>query len=128
MEVAASDRPTGSRKMDLTDCHFGRLTVDGVTYDEDLIIHAGRVHPKWWRHSGHSLCMDDLAAILDEPPELLVIGRGHMKILRVPADTRAALMQRGIELIDLSTPKAVKRFTELFEGGRRVSAGFHLSC
>ena len=114
--------------MEITDCAFGQLTVDGVAGGEDLIIHAGRVHADWWRRKGHSLCMEDLAVVLDDPPEVLVIGRGHMKVLRVPRETRAALADRGIELIDLSTPKAVERFGELLAEDRRASAGFHLTC
>lgn len=114
--------------MDITECRFGGLTIDGVAYDMDMIIHAGQVHPNWWRRAGHSLCMEDLAVILDDPPETLVIGRGHMKVMRIPAETRAALADLGIELIDASTPKAVATFTELQGQNRRVSAGFHLTC
>ncbi len=114
--------------MEISECSFGRLTIDGVSYDTDVIIHAGQVHPNWWRKQGHSLCVDDLAAILAAPPEVLVIGRGHMKVMRVPAETRARLAERGIELIELSTPQAVRRFVELLGQNRRVSAGFHLTC
>ena len=114
--------------MEITGCSFGRITIDGVDYDQDVIIHAGQVHPDWWRKKGHSLCMDDLTIVLADPPEVLVIGRGHAKVLRVPAETRAALAERGIELIDLSTPKAAARFAELLAENRRVSAGFHLTC
>ncbi len=114
--------------MEISDCRFGGLTIDGVDYDKDVIIHAGRVHPDWWRKKGHSLCMEDLAVVLADPPDVLVIGRGHMKVMRVPTETRDALAQRGIELMDLSTPKAVERLTDLLAQGRRVSAGFHLTC
>ncbi|MBN1341112.1 MAG: hypothetical protein JXQ73_00430 [Phycisphaerae bacterium] len=112
----------------ITECRFGRITIDGQTYDKDLILHEGHVHPNWWRASGHGLCMEDLAAILAQPPEVLVIGRGHMKVLRVPATTREALAQRHVELIDVSTPKAVDRYLQLAAQGRRVSAGLHLTC
>ena len=114
--------------MQITRCRFGEITVDGVRFDKDLIIDDGHVHPNWLRKAGHSLCLDDLAVILNNPPEILVVGRGHMKVLRIPDDTRRALVDRGIELIDLSTPHAAQRFVELIEGDRRVSAAFHLTC
>jgi hypothetical protein len=114
--------------MQITECRFGRLTIDGVSYDRDVIIHNGRVYPDWYRKKGHSLSMDDLEIILTGPPEVLVLGRGHLKVMRVPDGTRAALAEHGIEPIDLSTPKAVARFMELLPGDRRVSAAFHLSC
>jgi hypothetical protein len=114
--------------MQITECRFGRLTIDGVGYESDVIVHNGRVYPDWYRKKGHSLSMDDLEVVLADPPELLVLGRGHLKVMRVPDETRAALADRGIELIDLSTPNAVQRFMELLPGGRRVSAAFHLNC
>lgn len=114
--------------MEITRCRFGRITIDGVEYDKDVIIHGGRVHPNWWREKGHRLSVDDLAIILEDPPEVLVVGRGHMKLMRVPRATRRAVAQRGIELIEGSTPEAVARLAELLMQGRRVSAGFHLAC
>jgi len=33
--------------MQIEDYSFGRITVDGQTYREDLIIHLGRVEPGW---------------------------------------------------------------------------------
>jgi len=114
--------------MEITECRFGRLTIDGVTYDKDLIIHDGRVHPNWFRKKGHSLFPEDLSVVLLNPPEVLVVGRGHMKVMRVPDETRVALAERGVELVDLSTPHAVARFMELVAENRRVSAAFHLTC
>ncbi len=114
--------------MQITECRFGEMTLDGVRYDKDLVVHQGEVHPNWFRKAGHSLCLNDLAIILNDPPEVLVVGCGHLKILRIPDETRGALAERGIDLIGLSTPHAVRRFLELIAEGRRVSAAFHLSC
>ncbi len=114
--------------MEISDCRFGSITIDGTRYDKDVIIHNGRVYPNWWRRKGHGLCMEDLETILDDPPSVLVIGRGHHKVMRVPEGTRSALADRGIELVDLSTPKAAQRFEELVAEGKDVSAGFHLTC
>jgi len=114
--------------MEISECRFGRLVIDGVAYERDLIIHGGRVYPNWWRREGHSLCIEDLSIVLDDPPQILVIGRGHMSVMQIPDATRAYLAERGIELIGLSTPQAVERFTVLLSQGRRVSAGFHLTC
>ncbi len=114
--------------MQISACNFGSITVDGETYTKDLIIHDGQVHPEWWRQKGHSLCMDDLATVLTDPPEVLVIGRGQHGVMRIPDETRRALKEKGIELVDLPTPKAVDRYQELAASGRKVSAGFHLTC
>lgn len=114
--------------MQISDCRFGSITIDGQTYTKDVIIHSGRVHPEWWRAKGHSLCMDDLTTILGDPPDVLVIGRGQHGVMKVPESTRQALADKGIELVDLKTPQAVDKFAELDASDRTVSAGFHLTC
>jgi hypothetical protein len=55
---------------------FGRIVVDGVEQTQDVILLPGRVVPNWWRQDGHSLVLDDLAAVLDEIPERLIVGTG----------------------------------------------------
>lgn len=55
---------------------FGKMTVDGVVFDSDLIIFPERVKSRWWRAQGHYLQVGDLDEVLDYRPEVLVIGTG----------------------------------------------------
>ncbi|RMG68146.1 MAG: hypothetical protein D6710_10540 [Nitrospirae bacterium] len=105
---------------------FGRITVDGKTYSKDVIIFPDRVLSPWWRKEGHSLCLEDLAEVLKEPPEVLVIGKGYAGVMRVPDDTLKALRQRNIEVIVQRTTQAVRTFNQL--EGRRAIAALHLTC
>jgi hypothetical protein len=41
---------------------------------------------------------------------------------------RKFLQKKEIELIEVSTSKAVDTFNKLLKEGKRVSAGFHLTC
>lgn len=34
---------------------FGKIVIDSVAYDKDLIILGDTVHPDWWLKQGHSL-------------------------------------------------------------------------
>ena len=64
---------------------FGTIKIDGVEHHKDVIILPDRVISGWWRKSGHNLHPDDLKDVLDNPPEILIIGRGSDSRMQVPA-------------------------------------------
>jgi hypothetical protein len=106
---------------------FGRITVDGKTFTNDLIISLDNIITDWWRKEGHSLYPEDLGCVLDIAPEVLVIGCGANNALNVPQETRQWIANRGIRLIDLPTGQACDRYNEL-AGKYKVIAGLHLTC
>jgi hypothetical protein len=105
---------------------FGRVTVDGREHTRDLIVLPDRVVSDWWRRDGHSLAMEDLDEVLDELPELVVLGVGAHSRLRPDPAVIAALARRGVQVECLPTDAAVRRYGELDE--RRTAAALHLTC
>ncbi|MEN8190306.1 MAG: MTH938/NDUFAF3 family protein [Thermodesulfobacteriota bacterium] len=61
---------------------FGRMVIDGTLYSSDLTIINGTVHPDWWRKNGHRVCVEDVAGILADTPQILVIGRGRPGLMK----------------------------------------------
>lgn len=106
---------------------FGQITIDGVKYSRDVIIYPERVQDNWWRELGHSLSIEDLPDVLVTPPEVLVVGRGSVSRMTVPAVTIAELQAAGIEVIAQSTGEACQTYNRLSET-RRVAAALHLTC
>lgn len=106
---------------------FGRITIDGKAYHKDVIILPERVIAGWWRKEGHALHPEDLAAVLEAAPEVLVVGQGASGLMRVAQDTEQALRDAGIELIALPTGRAVETYNRL-RGERAVAAALHLTC
>jgi hypothetical protein len=106
---------------------FGSITIGGETYARDLIICPDGIRKDWWRREGHSLHPEDLEAVIDLDPEVLIVGCGRDDRLRVPDETRRWISQRGIELIELPTGEACDRYNEL-AGQSRVIAALHLTC
>ena len=106
---------------------FGRITIDGRDYGSDLIITPDGVRSDWWRKEGHGLHPEDLGAVLEPPPETLIIGCGASGLLSVPDETRRWVAEKGIELVDLPTRAACERYNELSKDAR-VVAGLHLTC
>lgn len=105
---------------------FGRIVVDGREHVRDLIVLPGRVVANWWRKDGHALVPEDLAEVLEELPERLVIGTGAMGRMRPDPAVLELLRVRGVEVEVLPTEEAVRRYGELDPA--RTAAALHLTC
>jgi hypothetical protein len=105
---------------------FGRIVVDGVEHNRDVIILPGRVVGNWWRKQGHGLVLDDLADVLDEIPRHLLIGNGHDGRMQPDPDAIAALEARGIDVAVVPTREAVRRYAAL--NPAETAAALHLTC
>ncbi|MGQ9561192.1 MAG: Mth938-like domain-containing protein [Candidatus Oleimicrobiaceae bacterium] len=107
---------------------FGRMVVDGKTYDRDLIIRPEGVLANWWRKEGHKLQPTDIEAVLKEDElAVLVVGTGKYGLMKVLPETVKWLQERGVELVAARTDAAVERFNALAQG-KRVVGAFHLTC
>ena len=107
---------------------FGRIEIDGQPYTSDVIVLPTGVRPDWWRKQGHHLDPDDLSAVFEASPKVLVIGQGAHGIMQVAEETRAALKQAGIEAICVPTGRAVDVYNERRDRGEAVAAALHLTC
>jgi hypothetical protein len=107
---------------------FGHIGVGGRDYDADLIIFPDRVESNWWRREGHCLNPQDLATVLAEAPELLLIGTGYFGRMRVAEPTLAALRDAGVEVRIAKTGVTVTEFNHLQRHCARIAAALHLTC
>lgn len=112
----------------ISDYGFGYLRVGDQTFHKDVILlpDGSLVHP-WWRREGHRLHLEDLEAVLQARPEVLVIGQGYAGRMVVPAAVRQALEEAGIEVIVEPTPQAWQTFNAMTPR-RRAAAALHLTC
>ena len=113
--------------MKISHYSFGRIVVDGRTYNSDVIIYPDRVDPDWWRREGHLLRLEDLKGVLKSPSRILVIGTGHEGMMKVSSRLAADLEKRGIEVKTAPTPEAVEIFNHLPDPGV-AAAALHLTC
>jgi len=114
--------------MKITHYEFGRISIDGKDYNSDVIISTHGVQDKWWRREGHNLAVDDLDAVLQDKPEVIVIGSGYYGRMSVPDTTRDYLMDMGIRVEVATTSEAVAKFNELQNDCARIVAALHLTC
>jgi hypothetical protein len=112
----------------ITQFSFGKIVVSGKTYRDDIKIVNGQVISDWWRKSGHRVDVHDVADILKSEPDILVIGKGSPGLMKSSASLRDYLSTHNVELIEKKTTKAIEIFNKLFQEGRKVAAGFHITC
>lgn len=105
---------------------FGRVLVNGQEETRDLIVLPRRVIRNWWRKEGHALMLEDLADVLDELPELLVVGTGAAGHMEPDPGMLKALRDRGVEVEVLRTEAAVRRYGAA--DSARTAAALHLTC
>ena len=106
---------------------FGRIVVDGKTFTSDVIIYPERVKSDWWRKEGHVLGTDDLEDVLEQKPDVIVVGTGNPGIMRVLSDTEKLIRSKGIELMAQPTEKACQTYNRL-SSNKKVIAMLHLTC
>ena len=112
----------------IEDYSFGTVRVDGKRYNKDLIVYPENIHSSWWRKEGHRLRIEDIAGVLEDPPEVLVVGRGASAQMVVDPEVVRELEARGVELVAEPTEKACASFNDLSREGKRVVAVLHLTC
>ena len=107
---------------------FGTITIQGKTYTTDVLIFPdGRVADGWWRKHGHRLSMRDLAPLLTNEPEVIVVGAGIHGRMLPDSGLQESIRELGIELIIAPNNQAVAHFNRLM-ASRRAAGGFHLTC
>jgi hypothetical protein len=107
----------------------GRVVIDGMEVNRDVIVLPNRVLRNWWRRDGHSLVIEDLEDVLDELPDRLILGCGYSSQLEPEPSVIEALARRGVKVEALPTGAAVARFEELeTRNPAAVAAALHLTC
>ena len=106
---------------------FGLVVINGKNYTSDVIIFPEKVRDVWLRKSSHQLCFEDVAEVLNENPEVLIVGTGESGMMRVLPETTQIIEARGIKLIMETTGKACQTYNQLCHY-QRVAAALHLTC
>ena len=107
---------------------FGRIKIGGKGYAKDVIIIEGEVFPNWRREEGHFLRVSDLGKVWERKVKVFVVGTGHSGVMKVGEEVREYCKENGIELIEMTTGNAVKKFNELSGKKKDVAGAFHLTC
>jgi hypothetical protein len=116
-------------KLMIQNYEFGSIIIDGKKYTSDLIIYPdGHVEDSWWRKSSHNLFLNDIRALVDTAPEVIIAGTGINGLMKVAPDLEKSLAQKEIKLLYASNLGAIKTYNDLASSTSKVGACFHLTC
>jgi uncharacterized protein len=109
----------------LTGYGTGYLAVNGIRYEHPLIV-TPDAPPTQWKVDGlTTLTAETTGLLLDETPEIVIIGTGQTQIFPHPSQLRPLIEARvGIEI--MNTPAACRTYNVLVAEGRRVLAAMFL--
>jgi hypothetical protein len=111
---------------------FGSITVDGKTFDHDILIclngHVKKRKKKLSKEvygTSHIISLEEANYIYEEGTEKIIIGTGQTGFVKLSEDAENffAGNRCGIELFP--TPWAIERWNEI-EG--KVTGVFHVTC
>ena len=106
---------------------FGRIVVDGKEYTSDVIIYPDHVDSSWWRKEGHRLQVVDIEKVIEEKPEILIVGTGASELMKVSEEVKNYITSRGIRLVVDRTKEACKAYNRLSKWAKTIGA-LHLTC
>ncbi len=107
---------------------FGRMVVNGKTYNNDLIIFPdGRIQDSWWRKSGHRMTIQDIADLIAATPDVIVAGTGVYGYMKPDKAVKQSLAENSIRFVTEPTGQAWQTYNKLIDGAR-VGACFHVGC
>lgn len=106
---------------------FGTITINGTNYTSDVIIYPDGINNSWWRKEGHRLQIQDVTEIIEQKPDILIVGTGYNGFMKVSPEVTKYLESEHIQLIAESTQKACRTYNELCLT-KRVIAALHLTC
>lgn len=122
MVIGASQRWPGG----ITYARFG-LTVVGLLPVPalDIRIHADPDRRLGFRNKSHQITLEEVKLLLEEKPEVLIIGTGWHGVAKVDTEVRE-LKETRIEI--LKTGEALDLYEQLRAEGRRVALLAHTTC
>ena len=105
--------------MEIERTTFGTITIDGKTYEHDVIIRlSGEVArrkkklSKKYYGTSHVLSKDEAKFVFEKGCEQLVLGSGQMGNVHLSPEAEAYFAKKGCTVLLQPTPKAIRTFND----------------
>jgi len=110
---------------------FGAITIDGTTYQHDVVRHSGEVVKRKKKLSkklygtSHVLSKDEAKFLFEKGCDQVVIGSGQMGNVHLSPDAEAYFERKAFVVLLKPTPEAIRMFNR--SRARRIGL-FHVTC
>lgn len=110
---------------------FGEITIDGKTYDHDVIIRlSGEILKRKKKLSkqlygtSHVVSEDEAKFVFEKGCRQLIVGSGQEGNVRLSPEAEA-FFKKNCQLVIQPTPQAIRAFNEAH--GKKIGL-FHVTC
>ena len=111
---------------------FGEITIDGKTYDHDVIVRlSGQIMKRKKKLSkklygtSHIVSKDEAKFVFEKGCRQLILGSGQYGNVRLSPEAEAFFAKKKCEVVIKSTPQAIRAFNEA--PGKKIGL-FHVTC
>ena len=111
---------------------FGAITIDGKTYEHDVVVRlSGEVVKRKKKLSkrlygtSHVLSEDEAKFLFEKGCDQVVIGSGQMGNVQLSPEAEAYFERKGCEVLLKPTPEAIQTFNR--SRAKRIGL-FHVTC
>ncbi|MCF7858153.1 MAG: MTH938/NDUFAF3 family protein [Candidatus Cloacimonetes bacterium] len=113
--------------MKINSYSFGKIIIDDMIYNSDIIIFPDHIQQNWRRKKGHLLQVEDLEAILKIDSNTIIVGTGAYGLMKIHQEVLEEFKNRNINFVANKTGKAVEMYNKMYSHNN-VSACLHLTC
>jgi hypothetical protein len=130
-EPRATIRNKG-QAMEIESTTFGTITIDGKTYEHDVIIRLSgdvvkrnkKLSKKYYGTS-HVLSKDEAKFVFEKGCEQLILGSGQMGNVHLSPEAEAYFAKKGCKVQLQPTPEAIHAFNR--SHAKKIGL-FHVTC
>lgn len=101
---------------------FGHVVVDGKDYPHDIWLFADGTIKR--RDTDHDFSEEEFE-MLSRDADIVIVATGQSGVCRVSQEARNLAREKGIQLIEETTPEAIKTFNRT-EGKKAIAV--HVTC
>jgi hypothetical protein len=118
--------------MEIESTTFGTITIDGRTYEHDVVVRlCGEIVKRKKKLSkrlygtSHVLSEDEAKFLFEKGCDQVVIGSGQFGNVHLSPDAEAYFERKGCEVLLKPTPEAIQMFNR--SRAKRIGL-FHVTC
>jgi hypothetical protein len=118
--------------MEIENTTFGTITIDGKTYEHDVVIRlSGEVVKrkkklsKKYYGTSHLISKDEAKFVFEKGCEQLVVGSGQMGNVHLSAEAEVYFAKKDCKVLLQPTPEAIHMFNR---SHAKKMGLFHVTC
>lgn len=116
------------------DVEFGKIRINGKEFHDVIVLPSGKLLEREYEKikekygTGHVIDDVEIEVVVKEKPAIVIVGIGFDGAAKLTEKAREKILKNEIEIIELKTPKAVKKFLSLQNKKIKVAGIFHSTC